>query len=124
MRDNEIREAARVFRGMTLEEAERFATMLTEPEQMRHKEVCNQIDAAVTNLIDEHNVGMGLAEFAGDILKHGASGAQNQDTMIDSIIAFKRTVRQGMMAKLIVRTYPVDGARWFASISTWREGDR
>ena len=124
MREDEIREVARVFRGMTPEEIDRFADMLIEPEPMNYKQMTKQIDAAVTNLINKHRVSMGLAKFGGDILKHGASGAQNKDVMIDSIIAFKRTVRQGMMAKLIVRTHPINGVRWFASINTWREGDR
>ncbi len=124
MNDNEIREAARIFRGMTLEEVDRFAELLNEPVPMPYEEISNQIHKAEANLIEKHNMSPGLAEFGGNILRLGLNNTQDEDIMIDSIVAYRRAITKFMIAKLIIRTHPINGVRWFASLNTWREGDR
>lgn len=124
IRDKAIRDLAYAFKAMTLEEVERFAVMVMEPAPMEHDEIVSLVLTAQSELVQRHGIRSDLANFAGTLTRDALWNIQDEDIMIEDIMVHQRTIRPGMRPKIIVRTVPVGGVRWFASIDTWREGDR
>lgn len=124
MNDDDIRKIARAFKRMSSEDIDRFATMLNEPVPMEQDEIISQVLTAQAQLTQLHGKRSDLANFAGDLTLRALTDIQDDTLIIEDIVVYKRTVRPGMRAKIIVRTTPINGIRWFASIDTWQEGER
>ena len=127
MNDDEIRELRDTMRGMSIEESVRLTELLLEPEvpePMTYAELAIEISRAEDVLVNSFGTRTDLARFAGDIIRHWLVTWQSSTLVIEGVSVYQRTIRPNMRPKIIVRTYPVNGVRYFASIDTWREGDR
>ncbi len=121
MREGALHVLRDTIRAMSTEDAAKLSQLLMEPvtpDIMSQQDVGAQIDKATSYLI-QHGKYSRLAVLAGDIAKFGMYQSQSDVVMVESVSVYEHVTR----AKLIIRTHPIDGARWSASVDTWREGE-
>ncbi len=122
MQEKALRLLRDTIRSMSTEDSAKLTQLLLEPvapDIMNQIDLGAQIDEVTSDLVNRYGKYSRLAVLAGDIAKFGMFQSQSDVVMVESVSAYEHITR----AKLVIRTHPVNGVRWFASIDTWREGE-